>query len=346
MAYLAINIAKPIEMTKIGVEEFRPFCVAKAQENIINFSKNDTNHPEEIYWGQSDLTTTRMMLEKLGVVVRAEDKLAVFPKPELGLGSIIKIKRAMPVVINDGGRQERLFTWSNTVGEILAEKKIELADKDVVLPTREAVIARETTIRITRVAEASITKKIVLGYRTVYKYDKTILKGKWVVVQPGKKGLREKVYKLRRENGVEIKKVLVSNKIIKSSKNRVIAVGTKVKSKPKPNPKPKPKVLGTRSKIKKTVHRGTLREMVKAAAKKYGVSADGLWRVMMCESGGNRYARGCRGSCYGLFQYKYSTWLRSSFGSYDIYDAWAQINAAASAWGYRYSMWPSCSWGT
>ncbi len=65
----------------------------------------------------------------------------------------------------------------------------------------------------------------------------------------------------------------------------------------------------------------------------YPQSENKMYRVMMCESGGDRFAIGA-GRWYGLFQYVPSTW-RGSWNPYraaDIHDAHAQIFGTAAAW--------------
>ena len=66
----------------------------------------------------------------------------------------------------------------------------------------------------------------------------------------------------------------------------------------------------------------------------YPQSIDKMYRVMMCESGGNPKASGGRGAWLGLFQYAPGTW-RGSWNPYrknSIYDAKSQIFATAKAW--------------
>jgi hypothetical protein len=66
----------------------------------------------------------------------------------------------------------------------------------------------------------------------------------------------------------------------------------------------------------------------------YPQSLDKMYRVMMCESGGNARASGGRGAWLGLFQYAPSTW-RGTWNPYrssSIWDAKAQIYATAKAW--------------
>lgn len=90
---------------------------------------------------------------------------------------------------------------------------------------------------------------------------------------------------------------------------------------------------------------GRWRPIIKVAAAKYRVSADGIYRLMMSESGGDRYA----GSTFkGLFQYHPTTWSASwnPWRRDSIYDASSQIFATCYAVrrGMGPSMWRNTYW--
>jgi hypothetical protein len=72
--------------------------------------------------------------------------------------------------------------------------------------------------------------------------------------------------------------------------------------------------------------------IIKVAAAKYHVKADGMYRMMMRESGGRRYA-GSSSPYKGLFQYWTGTWAasRNPWRHDSIYDGSSQIFATAYA---------------
>jgi DNA-binding ferritin-like protein len=72
--------------------------------------------------------------------------------------------------------------------------------------------------------------------------------------------------------------------------------------------------------------------IIEIAARKYHVKADGMYRMMMRESGGRRFA-GADSAFKGLFQYWTGTWAASwNPGRHDsIYDGSSQIFATACA---------------
>lgn len=88
--------------------------------------------------------------------------------------------------------------------------------------------------------------------------------------------------------------------------------------------------------------------LIQQAAGASGVSARGMYRLMMIESGGNASIAG-PGGYYGLFQYHPATWKGSwnPYRSASITDGAAQIRATALAlkMGYGHAWWdPSYSW--
>lgn len=80
----------------------------------------------------------------------------------------------------------------------------------------------------------------------------------------------------------------------------------------------------------------------------YLQSVDKMYRVMICESGGNARASGGGGAWLGLFQYSPGTW-RGGWNPYrksSIWDAKSQIFATAKAWSVGMQSHWSCYYKT
>lgn len=73
-------------------------------------------------------------------------------------------------------------------------------------------------------------------------------------------------------------------------------------------------------------------DIIYEAADNYGQSRDDMLRVARCESSLNPQAVGGGGSYHGLYQFVPSTFAGTPYGEYDIYDPWANANAAAWMW--------------
>jgi soluble lytic murein transglycosylase-like protein len=90
---------------------------------------------------------------------------------------------------------------------------------------------------------------------------------------------------------------------------------------------------------------GSWMPVLRAAARRYHLSAQALHRMMLLESGGRTRAVGGGGAFLGLFQYSPGTWQGkwNPFRSYSIFHGGAQIWATAAAIdrGWGHSMWPN-----
>src|SRR5215218_4036395 len=73
-------------------------------------------------------------------------------------------------------------------------------------------------------------------------------------------------------------------------------------------------------------------DIIYEAADNYGQSPEDMLRVARCESGLNPSAVGGGGAYHGLFQFVPSTFAGTPYGEYDIYDPWANANAASWMW--------------
>jgi len=88
----------------------------------------------------------------------------------------------------------------------------------------------------------------------------------------------------------------------------------------------------TQRQMARWAHKGAWRPIIAVAAAKYHVNADGIYRMMIRESNGQRFA-GASSSYKGLFQYYTGTWA-SSWNPYrgaSILDPVAQIFATCYA---------------
>jgi len=73
-------------------------------------------------------------------------------------------------------------------------------------------------------------------------------------------------------------------------------------------------------------------DIIYEAADNYGQSRQDMLRVARCESGLDPSAVGGGGAYHGLYQFVPSTFAGTPYGEYDIYDPWANANAAGWMW--------------
>lgn len=183
--------------------------------------------PVETYFGKPDLPDLPAQISDLGITVYPEDIVTNFPDSQMNLGSIIRITRATPIKVQDGKKESEYHTWVGSVRELLEEKDIELGLDDKIEPAQDSALTPNMAIAIVRVEITKVTVKETIDFKKTIKDDPTLDKGLTKTVQVGKKGERTKVFEVRRENGEEVSRKLLENKITKEAVEEIVARGTK-----------------------------------------------------------------------------------------------------------------------
>lgn len=274
----------------------------------------------DVYYSNNRSSNPVEMLEKEKILVFPEDHVEFFPDPSLELGSKISVLRASEVVLDDNGQTGTYRTWGKTIRDFLAEQEIELGQFDKLLTNEDRTIANNMTIKIIRADDGKQVEHFYSPFKVTIKDDPWLPNGKVRIKQSGELGDRQLTWRVVKMMGGEIKRELLEDKIVREPREKIVLRGTKPVD-----------------------FRGPYKDWINEAATKYGADAGEMYRVMMCESGGDPYALSPSGRYHGLFQYDNRTWSVSGWGNKDIFDPYAQINAAAKAWDSRYTKWPVTS---
>ncbi|MCX6807126.1 MAG: G5 domain-containing protein [Candidatus Berkelbacteria bacterium] len=276
----------------------------------------------EVYYGKPGVFYLNEMLIDNNVVVYPEDIIKVFPDPSYGVGSKIIIYRAPQISLWDGNDKKIYRTWVRTVEEVLQEKQITLGDKDVINPSIDTLLTNDLEIKITRVAETNLIEKDDINFKVIKKEDPNLEKGKSKIIQSGKKGIKERIFKIRRENGKEVSRQLIEEKVTTNARDQIEVYGTK-------------QIITVRC---------LYNDIVSQAAAKYNIDPNEICNLMMKESNGHYKSVNPAGPYYGLFQYSQGFWdiVSSKAGNgNNIFAPSAQIlnTAWALSNGYR-GRWP------
>ena len=131
------------------------------------------------------------------------------------------------VAILVDGERRALETRSETVGAVLDVAGIELDNLDHVRPPETAQIADGMVITVTRVwqTEEVITETLPFKRETVR--NTSLPEGETRLLQAGREGVRERVYRYTFEDGVEIDRVLIRDQVVEPPQDEVLLVGTR-----------------------------------------------------------------------------------------------------------------------
>ena len=165
------------------------------------------------------------------------------------MASNAKLTNVKIILSND--YEMTVLTSKTKVSEILDENHISLEEDETVLPALEEDISQNKTIRISigeiqeiaeveetvtkeeilssygTITEKLITEQIIIPFETITK-EATGASGTKQnrVVQNGKNGLKEIIYKVKYNNDVEIERNQISEEIIQEPVNKIVEVKT------------------------------------------------------------------------------------------------------------------------
>ena len=182
------------------------------------------------YDGKTEVVTTykntvESLIEVENISLDKKDKLSHPLNSTIKDDMKISIKRAVPVKVNDGGNVKEIKTATNTVSEMLKEENITLSAVDKIDKDLNNPVTKDMQVNITRVTEKLETVNQVIPFTTAKEVDKSLAPGKTDVVTEGVNGRKELTVKVVYENGKEVSRQTVSEKVACKPTNKLVAVG-------------------------------------------------------------------------------------------------------------------------
>lgn len=313
----AFNAPRDVSGVVAG-EETQSMLVRSARNPNEFVNRLETFHSSPLIRSQKEA------LQSLGISLYPEDQATFFPDPALGLGSQITILRATPVMIDNGGSRTYVRTFQTTVRGLLKERRIDVGVVDSVDPGLDEELWWGGRVIITRVESGQYVAVEDIGYDVETRDNPSMFVDETKVLREGKRGKKEVTVRFRRENGREVEREILSERILSRPTPKIVVRGTKFRP-----------------------ATGRWEDLINEIAPRYGADPAGLAKIMMCESGGNLTSYNPAGPYYGMFQFEEYTWTRIvGYPMSMIYDARAQIDGAAKLYSARYWHWPVCSRGT
>ena len=171
--------------------------------------------------------TVREILIANDIPFGADDRVEPGLDTKVNGGETISIYKAHEITIVDGDTTTVRKTTYKKVEDILKELNITLGEKDEVTPGLNSEVATVDTIKIARTGKTTETKKEVIKFETKEEKDDSKYVDEKVTKVEGKNGEKEVTYNVVRENGKEISREVVSEKVLTEATTKVVVVGTK-----------------------------------------------------------------------------------------------------------------------
>ena len=171
--------------------------------------------------------TVREVLIANDIPFSADDRVEPGLDTRVNGGETINIYKAREITIVDGNTTTVRKTTYKKVEDILKELNITLGENDRVTPSLNSEVATVDTIKIVRDGKATEVKKEEIKFETKEEKDDTKYVDEKVTKIEGKNGEKEVTYNVVRENGKEISREVVSEKVLTEATTKVVVVGTK-----------------------------------------------------------------------------------------------------------------------
>ena len=171
--------------------------------------------------------TVREILIANDIPFGADDRVEPGLDTKVNGGETINIYKAHEVTIVDGDTTTVRKTTYKKVEDILKELNITLGENDRVTPSLNSEVATVDTIKIVRDGKATEVKKEEIKFETKEEKDDSKYVDEKVTKVEGKNGEKEVTYNVVRENGKEVSREVVSEKVLTEATTKVVVVGTK-----------------------------------------------------------------------------------------------------------------------
>lgn len=221
---------KNIIVTK---EDFLQPSVNTSIENNLTIEWEQARQIEITVDGKTKTVSTTEdlvseILAKADVPIREHDAITPAADAEVGPDNKIAVEKAFGVTLLDGNKQKKVWSTSTTVADFLKQHNIQLNEFDRVEQKMDGLLTPNSVIQVVRVEKVTDVVEEETNFAVETKKDNSLLKGKEKVVQTGVKGSVARTYEVVKENGKEVSRKVVSEKVTKAPTKKVVAVGTKV----------------------------------------------------------------------------------------------------------------------
>lgn len=171
--------------------------------------------------------TVKDALNEKNIKIGPYDKVNISMTEKLKDGLSISIQRAKKVNIKTKDSNVFIMTTAATVENALKEANILVESKDRVEPAMDAEIKDDMKVSVIKVEEKLVNQEVQIDYKNEIKKLDSLAKGFVNVVRKGQNGQKQVTIKVVLEDGKEVSRQIVSEKVIKEPINGIVEEGAK-----------------------------------------------------------------------------------------------------------------------
>ncbi|MCT4786952.1 ubiquitin-like domain-containing protein [Exiguobacterium aestuarii] len=195
----------------------------------------------QIGYGQTESIQTRErtvedVLLRYGVTVRDGDTIYPSVRTPVTNGMTIRYQPVVAVNLIVGEDASTIYTMATNVEQLLREEKIDVTERDTVLPDASTPIREGMTVTVNTNRDVVQYESQLIPYDMVEEEDDTLEEGVKQTVQVGVPGLERTRYALTVENGTITNRTKTDVETLRKAIPQVIKVGTKKVTEPVTEP--------------------------------------------------------------------------------------------------------------
>lgn len=171
-------------------------------------------------------STVEDLLQKQGIEVSEEDKVVPELDEKIEDGMRITVHRAFEIQLVEDQQEKTIKTAERTVEDLLKSLEIHLGEEDKVEPNLYAALYPGERVKIIRVTKEVVTEEKEIPFQTTIRYNDDMDYGKTTRLQEGRTGVKEIKLQITYEDGEEVSREIIEEKVVQEAVNEVIEKGT------------------------------------------------------------------------------------------------------------------------
>jgi uncharacterized protein YabE (DUF348 family) len=192
---------------------------------LLSVTVQDGEQPQTFF---TSAATVSELLDEADVVLDSSESVAPPADTPLVEGMTIQVQRTIPVTVAVDGGTTAVRSAAADPTSILAAAGVTLGELDYTLPSLDTSLQAGDTLRVVRVREELLTVDEALPYQTVYQPSADLDLDTKAQLSPGTPGLKQRVTRVRYEDGQEVSRVDEGEIVAQEPVNEVIGYGTRI----------------------------------------------------------------------------------------------------------------------
>lgn len=180
---------------------------------------------EELFTAHTFCRTVEEIIEEKGIQLHPRDRVIPERGSLLTQHSRIDVQKAFEVIVVDGNKLSFIITPTKPVRELLAEEGFELGPQDRIEPEGLEEAYDGALIEIIRVQKHYVSSRSAVPYDEIVKKNPQLDRGLSRVIREGRPGLQEELIEVTTENGVEVKREVVSSLLLEKPLDKIVEYG-------------------------------------------------------------------------------------------------------------------------